>query len=95
MFILLAQNEPKGQPITCPPEADYRHTKLPMIDTQRYSQRTGDIGKSLTLRRAANPLFVALLGCVKWHIKHFSTVGNMRPFKSHFIILPFQGRLLN
>jgi hypothetical protein len=61
MFILLAQNEPKGQPFTCPQEAD----------SLRCSQGTGDIGKSLTLRRVAYPFFAALLGYVKWPIKHF------------------------
>jgi hypothetical protein len=34
--------------------------------TLRCSQRTGDIGKSLTLRRVAFPSFVVLLGGVKW-----------------------------
>jgi hypothetical protein len=70
MFILLAQNEPKGQPITCPPKAN----------ALRCSQRTGDVGKSLSLRRVAYPPFVALLGCVKWPIKYFSTVNNAKPF---------------
>ena len=35
-------------------------------DAQRCSQRTGDIGKSLSLRRAAFPFFAVLLGYVKW-----------------------------
>jgi hypothetical protein len=34
--------------------------------TQRCLQRTGDIGKSLALRRVAYPFFTVLLGCVKW-----------------------------
>jgi hypothetical protein len=60
-FILLAQNEPKWQPFTCPPESGCRHTKLPTIDILRCSQRTGDIGKSLTLRRVAYPLFAEFM----------------------------------
>jgi hypothetical protein len=48
-------------------------------------KRTGDIGKSLTLRRVAYPFFAALLGCVKWPIKHFITVNNAKtPFGSSF-----------
>ena len=42
------------------------------------SQRTGDIGMSLTLRRVAYPLFAPLLGCVKWPVKHFIAVNKIK-----------------
>ena len=45
-FILFAQNEPKGQPFTCPPEAD----------SLCCSQRTGDVGKSYPFRGVYTPL---------------------------------------
>jgi hypothetical protein len=82
------ETNPKGQPFICPPEADYWHTKLPMIDTLLCSQRTGDIGKSLTLHRVAYPLFAALLGCVKWPIKHFITKNNAKSLIGSFLNFP-------
>jgi hypothetical protein len=39
--------------------------------TLRCLQRTGDIGKSLTLRRVAYPFFAVLLGGVQWRKKYF------------------------
>jgi hypothetical protein len=72
MFIsLLAQrNEPKKvQPFTWPSAS------------LRCSQRTGDIGKSLTLRRVAYPFFTVLLGGVKWHQDIFFNEQNKRFFR--------------
>jgi len=63
MFILPAQNEPKGAAVYL---VRQRRTTL------RSSQRTGDIGKSHALRRVADLSFISLLGGVKWQSKkHF------------------------
>jgi hypothetical protein len=84
-FILHAQNEAKRQPFTYPPGAD----------SLCCSQRTGDIGKTLTLRRVAYPFFAALPGCVKWPIKHFIPANNAKTLLGQPFIHPLQGWLLN
>jgi len=53
----LSKNEPKKT-------AD--HLISLRLTSLRCFQSTGDIGKSLALRRVAFPFFAALLGCVKW-----------------------------
>ena len=72
------------QPFICPPSAY----------SLRCSQRTGDIGKSLTLRRVAFSLFAVLLGFVKWHQKLILSRFEQYSLRIISYNLPFSEMLL-